>query len=261
MAQSLALALHELATNAAKYGSLLAPMGQVRLTWEVRSGNLVLDWSENDGPPVEPPSTSGFGSNLISASIGRLLNGTVNFDWRREGLHCTLSLPLGEKPKLAERASSGLRPALRKQVVMAPHMLAGNRLLLAEDEVLVAIDIKDMLVELGFEVVGHCNRVSQALAIVTSNGVDAAVLDVNLGGELIYPVAECLMAKGVPFVFTTGYGAETIDQRFASYRVLQKPIRRQVLENAFAVGSGKSPLPSMPSPGAGPPRRVLAEVI
>jgi two-component SAPR family response regulator len=116
-------------------------------------------------------------------------------------------------------------------------MLVGNRLLLAEDEALVAIDIKDMLVELGFEVVGPCNKVTQALAVVTNHDVDAAILDVNLGGELIYPVADCLIAKGVPFVFTTGYGAEAIDDRFASYRVLQKPIQRRALENAFVTSS------------------------
>jgi PAS domain S-box-containing protein len=242
-AQSLALALHELATNAAKYGPLSAPMGQVSLVWEVRSGNLVLDWLETGGPPVEPPSTQGYGSRLINASVEELLSGAATFDWRRNGLHCTLSVPLGGKLTPAEGASRRLAPPLHKQMVTVPPMLAGNRLLLAEDEALVAIDIKDLLVELGFEVVGPYSKVGEALAAVNNHDLNAAILDVNLGGELIYPVAERLMDKGVPFVFSTGYGAEVIDDRFASYHVLQKPIQRQALENAFATASRISSRP------------------
>lgn len=241
IAQSLALALHELATNAAKYGPLSAPMGQVRITWDVRSENLVLEWSETGGPPVEPPSTKGYGSGLINASIGYLLNGAASFDWRRDGLRCTLSVPLGDKMKLA-RTSDGLPPPLQKQAVMVPQTLVGNRLLLAEDEALVALDIKDMLIELGFEVVGPYCKVREALAAVTNHHVDAAILDVNLGGELIYPVAERLMAKGVPFMFMTGYGAEAIDERFAHCQVLQKPIQRQVLQN-IVRGPHQGPVP------------------
>jgi PAS domain S-box-containing protein len=234
-AQSVALVLHELVTNAAKYGSLSAPTGRVRLIWEIRSGNLVLDWSETGGPSVEPPSKMGYGSTLINASIEHLLTGAATFDWRRDGLHCTLSVPLGDKPKLAERGNSDLPTPLREQSVTVPQMLAGNRLLLVEDEVLVAMAIKDMLIELGFEVVGAYNRVTEAFAVAANQDIDAAILDVSLGGELIYPVADCLVAKDVPFVFITGYGAEAIDARFASYRVLQKPIQRQVLQNAFVV--------------------------
>ena len=98
--------------------------------------------------------------------------------------------------------------------------------------------LKDMLTELGFEVVGACSKVTEALAVVTNQDVSAAVLDVNLGDELSYPVADGLVAKGVPFVFITGYGVEAIESRFAHCRVLQKPIQRQMLQNTFIVGSG-----------------------
>ena len=238
IAQALTLALHELATNAVKYGSLSAPAGWVRLTWEIRSGNLVLDWLEIGGPPVEPPTSTGYGSEVISASIERQLDGAVTYDWRRDGLHCTLSVPLDGKLKPVERANGGQPTPLREQAVAVPQILVGNRLLLVEDEALVAMALKDMLTELGFEVVGAFNKVTEALAVVTNQDVNAAVLDVNLGGELIYPVADSLVAKGVPFVFITGYGAEAIDGRFASYRVLQKPIQRQMLQNTFIVDSG-----------------------
>jgi len=207
----------------------------------------VLDWLEIGGPPVEPPLTKGYGTKFINATIGRQLGGAATFDWRREGLHCTLSVPLDDKLKLAERANGGLPTPLPEQAVAVPQIV-GNRLLLVEDEALVAMALKDMLTELGFEVVGACSKVSEALAVVTNQDVSAAVLDINLGDELSYPVADSLVAKGVPFVFITGYGAEAIEGRFATCRVLQKPIQRQMLQNAFIVGSG------------GPSRRTLDAV-
>ena len=216
---------------------LVGASGMGKAYLEIWSGNLVLDWLEIGGPPVEPPTSTGYGSEVISASIERQLDGAVTFDWGRDGLHCTLSVPLDDKLKPAERANGGQPTPLREQVVAIPQILVGNRLLLVEDEALVAMALKDMLTELGFEVVGAFNKVTEALAVVT-NHVNAAVLDVNLGGELIYPVADSLVAKGVPFVFITGYGAEAIDGRFASYRVLQKPIQRQMLQNTFIVDFG-----------------------
>ena len=122
-AQSLALALYELTTNAAKYGPLSVPAGWVRLTWEIQSGNLVLDWLEIGGPPVEPPLTKGYGTKFINATIGRQLGGAATFDWRRDGLHCTLSVPLDDKLKLAERANGGLPTPLREQAVAVPQIV------------------------------------------------------------------------------------------------------------------------------------------
>ena len=114
-----------------------------------------------------------------------------------------------------------------------------NRVLIAEDEALVAIMMEDLAVEFGWSVVGPFAKASDALAAAKSDNIDAAVLDVNLGGESVYPVADVLAARGVPFVFTTGYGAESIDRRFARTPILQKPIDRNVLEQVFS-GKGMS---------------------
>jgi len=110
-----------------------------------------------------------------------------------------------------------------------------------EDEALVAIAMKDMLVELGFEVFGAYGKTADALAAANDHSVNAAVLDVNLGGELVYPVADFLVAKGIPFVFVTGYGAGTIEPRFAHVPVLPKPIERQALHGVFVVGTAREP--------------------
>jgi CheY-like chemotaxis protein len=93
--------------------------------------------------------------------------------------------------------------------------------------------------------VGPFSRIAEALPVAKSDDLEAAVLDINLNGELVYPVAEALVTRGVPVVFVTGYGAESIDDRFAEVPVLQKPIERQVLESFFAVKANSSLQPDL----------------
>jgi PAS domain S-box-containing protein len=240
-AQALALALHELATNAAKYGALSAAAGKVRLNWELEPDQLVLQWSETGGPPVSAPCSEGYGTRVIGASIERQLGGRAAFDWRPEGLHCVLSLPraAGKTPALL---GEGGRAGLDRDVA-APARVVAGRVLLVEDEALVAMMMRDVLLELGLSVAGPFCTPGEAVAAAHDDGVDAAILDVNLGGELIYPVADTLAARGVPFVFVTGYGAESIDGRFAHVPILQKPIERTVLQHLFvAPGNGSAGL-------------------
>ena len=90
-------------------------------------------------------------------------------------------------------------------------VVAGNRIMIVEDEALVAMALRESLDELGFSVLGPFSRISEAMIALRNNRIDAAVLDVNLGGELIYPLADVLAADHVPFVFITGYGAEEIE--------------------------------------------------
>ena len=91
-AQAVAVILHELATNASKYGALSDMKGQVRLTWShAADGQLVLRWTEFDGPSVSAPERRGFGSRLIEGTIGQL-GGNACFDWRSEGLVCEIRL-------------------------------------------------------------------------------------------------------------------------------------------------------------------------
>jgi PAS domain S-box-containing protein len=90
-AQAVAVTLHELATNAAKYGALSATKGQIELKWSHEAGQLILRWMEMDGPAVEMPTRQGFGSRVINGMIGPL-KGKVSFEWRPEGLICEISL-------------------------------------------------------------------------------------------------------------------------------------------------------------------------
>jgi two-component sensor histidine kinase/DNA-binding response OmpR family regulator len=233
-AQTLALAIHELATNAAKYGALSSSAGQIRLKWDLNHSGLRLEWTESGGPRVAPPIARGYGTRVVTASVEGQLDGRAVFEWRSEGLRCTMSIPPGEKMALAERQLNGNGHRHVEDDVKSSPAPFGNRMLIAEDEALVAIMMEDLAVELGWSVVGPFAKAADALAAAKDDDIQAALLDVNLGGESVYPVADALTARGVPFVFTTGYGAESIDRRFASTPILQKPIDRHVLEQVFS---------------------------
>jgi CheY-like chemotaxis protein len=107
---------------------------------------------------------------------------------------------------------------------------AGLRILLVEDEAMVAMIIEDTLSDLGCEVVGPIATVARACEAAATERVNGAFLDVNLRGELVYPVAEALTARGVPFAFVTGYGESGIDARYRSAPVLTKPFLPEAVE-------------------------------
>jgi PAS domain S-box-containing protein len=232
-AQTLALALHELSTNAAKYGALSVMSGHVRLTWELHPERLVLHWVESDGPPARQPASPGFGIRVIGASIERQLDGEAKFDWRPEGLHCILSIPRSDKITPLGRQAAGQRAHGDDKPLLPLRLETGNRVLLVEDEVLVAMMMRDILTELGFAVVGPFSRLPEAMVAAVHEEIDAGIIDVNLGGEFIYPVADVLVARQVPFVFVTGYGVESIDRRFGYVPIVKKPVQRQTLQRIF----------------------------
>jgi len=226
MAQGLALALHELATNAAKHGALSSVLGKVSLSWQLRPDFLVLQWIETGGPGVAAPSARSFGLKVIRTSIENQLNGKAAFDWSPQGMQCKLAIPL--------RDSAGLREARAASNRANPSdALSGRRVLLVEDEALVAMMIQECLTESGHSVIGPISRAADALQAAKEIDYDAAILDINLGDGMAYPVADIVAARGVPFVFVTGYEADTIEDRFSHVRILQKPIERQMLQGLF----------------------------
>jgi PAS domain S-box-containing protein len=233
-AQTLALALHELSTNAAKYGALSVMSGRVELTWQIERDNLVLHWSEHGGPATQQPATPGFGIRVISASIERQLDGEARFDWRPEGLRCSLLVPCGDAIGQQARPPGAHHAAGENRHPLPLRLERGGRVLLVEDEILVAMMMRDMLAELGFIVVGPFSRLSEAMVAAVHDEIDAGIIDVNLGGEFVYPVADVLAARQIPFVFVTGYGVESIERRFGDVAIVKKPVQRQSLQKVFA---------------------------
>lgn len=112
--------------------------------------------------------------------------------------------------------------------------LSSLKVLVVEDEALVSMLVEDMLTDLGCTVVGPAAEIEEALRLAGSADIDAALLDVNLGGRPIFPVADALKERGVPFAFASGYGEAGISDDHKGSAVLQKPFReadlRRVLE-------------------------------
>lgn len=250
-AQSLALALHELVTNAAKYGALSSVSGRVAVKWELKPGALSLHWSETGGPATSPPASPGFGTRIITASVQGQLGGEVVFDWRPDGLQCRLSVPRTDAIGPTNGNGGRDRRTGEESVAWREIAAEGNRVMILEDEALVAMALSESMTELGYSVVGPYSRIAEARAALKKHELDAAILDINVGGDMVYPLADILIASKVPFIFVTGYGAEGIDRRFANIPVLQKPIEREALQSIFRprVGPAIQPLPAVSAVG------------
>ncbi len=112
-------------------------------------------------------------------------------------------------------------------------MSGARRVLVVEDEMIVALFIEDLLAELGHEVAGVVSRLDDAMARAGDNSFDLAILDVHLAGKEVFPFADALASRGVPFIFATGYGEQGIPQRFRQRPTLQKPFRPDELADTI----------------------------
>jgi CheY-like chemotaxis protein len=233
--------VHELATNAAKYGALSVLQGEVAIGWTLDESGLRLVWIERGGPRTESPTTTGFGTSMIAASVRSHLSGDVAFDWRPEGLVCSIDLPLSCVVQAQETLRGIDRPVRAAQEPSGS--LERRRVLLVEDEPLVGMMMKDILANLGLDVTGPVASLSAAMAFADQE-FDAAVLDVNLDGELVYPLAEPLTSRGARLIFVTGYEPASISAPYRGWPVLQKPIEpellKEALRNAFENGGRRA---------------------
>ena len=228
--QAISLILHELTTNAAKYGALSQPAGAIRITWsEMTAGGVLIEWSEHSSAHVSEPTRRGFGSRLIAATLGHQIEGEIKTVWRPEGvLHKIL---LGPAALAAIPRQKGQTNA---SAIVNAGSISGKRVLIVEDEALIALSLEEMAQDAGGEVVGPASNVDEALSIIENNSIDMALLDFNLGGETSLPIADALRLRGVPFTFLTGYNFIPDDaDSICAIRFLNKPIRQCEITKAL----------------------------
>jgi two-component sensor histidine kinase/DNA-binding response OmpR family regulator len=225
-AQTVGLALHELATNAAKYGALSCADGRVAVGWSIDGSTLHFTWEESGGPHVEPPARSGFGTKIIQASLNEQKGDSVRFEWDPLGLKCTIQVQCGDAVAKLQRAPG-------TEISANDIVSLRSRALVVEDEALVGMFTCDCLEELGYAIVGPFATMLEAEDAAEREDFDCAVLDVNLVGRPVYPLAERLSAMNIPFVFVTGYGRESINPKFSRAPVLQKPFAKEALAAAM----------------------------
>ncbi len=209
-AQSLALALHELATNAVKYGALSVPEGIVHITWSGAQGNgldaVKLIWKESHGPLVKEPAATGFGLTAIKA-VASELGATLELQFHPGGVEYAFEGPFGRAIKGA--AVSSIRTGTA--TVTVPESNGRKlRILIVEDEAVVALQVKNDLEAAGHKVVALATNLMQGLQLADSSEIDVAFLDVRLGDDLSTAVAENLLKRGIPFAFGTGFEDDSV---------------------------------------------------
>ena len=229
--QSLSLLFHELATNAVKHGALGHEDGLVKIAWSLGAESLTVQWTERGGPRVKEPAEEGFGSRLLRQVSGRQLNAQIDFHWDPAGLRVEVKLPA---ELFMREVASGKNAEADGTLQPEPgNRVSHRKILLVEDEELVALELSAELSRLGWAIVGPAATLAEAQALL-SNHFDAAVLDVNLRGHPIYPVAEQLEKLRVPFVFCTGYEMVDPEGRFPNVPVIRKPAHPAAVSAALS---------------------------
>lgn len=229
-ALALSLALHELATNAAKYGAFSVATGHVAVNWQVREdGGLGLSWTETGGPPVVPPTRRGFGSSLIERALTLETGGRATIDYRPGGVVCDVVLPRASLVELSARPVA--KPEPLKIEIPKDGMPTAPRLLVVEDSYLLILTLENMCEDLGWQIVGPASRLDEAMEMARTGTFDAALLDVNLAGKMSWGVADVLTARGIPFAFCTGYDqTDMLPDHLAGSLVVAKPYRLDDVE-------------------------------
>ncbi|MCH8686568.1 response regulator [Pedomonas mirosovicensis] len=228
MALHLALVLHELTTNAHKYGAFSTPHGRVDLTWTLETGSIRMSWVESGGPTVKPPTRHGFGTSLIERSL-RAMGGQAKATYGADGAQWLFTVPLalqpdqpaGTQPSPAGTGDEGF--ALPGDAAGEPSGIAGKRFIVIEDEPLVALELTALLEDAGARVVGTAGTAEQAIRLIETAAPDGALLDANLHGQAVDEIASELTRRHVPFLFVSGYGREHLPRDFSHVAVVGKP--------------------------------------
>jgi len=241
------LVLHELASNAAKYGALSTSVGQLVVRWYESKGGLSIHWKETNGPPVTVPQHRGFGMDLIERSIVYEFGGESTLSFEPNGVHVTFWLPSNlvrwqaksSLPQATEQDRVG--PTIAEPTTTAVDKNADKKtgaVLVVEDNMLLATEMERTLRQLGFLQIESAPSVDSAIALIrqrtlTNSLYRVGVLDIDLKQETSFEIAIALQAQAIPFVFVTGHDLENLEMPASLEDIpkLQKPVSLFSLEN------------------------------
>jgi PAS domain S-box-containing protein len=216
-AQTVGMAMHELATNSAKYGALSNETGSVEISWklvqEKEERGFAMSWIERGGPRVVPPTRRGFGQRVAKTIVESELAGQVKLDYLESGLEWTLCCSLAA---IGFAVASPTPP----QAAPAPSVAV----LVVEDDALLALYLADSLEAAGYEIVGPAASVAHALKLLGQRDLCLAILDINLGAETSEPVAQSLQEREVPFISISGFSRSQQPPIFQNSPFLSKPV-------------------------------------
>lgn len=234
---TLALVVHELVTNSCKYGAL-SDGGDVTVDLELNAASdLEIRWRESGGPAVIPPTRRGFGSVIIERTVPFDLQGKAEVRYPVTGFEADFVIPAVH---LASSASLPLPPVLVPLGAMPQNavdtLLAGKTVLLLEDNMIVALEAEDTLLDLGAHAVWAASTLREAEAIIAREPIDLAMLDINIGLDTSLDLAAGLSERGVPFIFASGYGDDVrLSEGQAAVPILKKPYDGEQIRRAMAA--------------------------
>lgn len=231
---TMALVVHELVTNSTKYGSLSGD-GIVSIKWHRNQDtDLIFIWQESGGPPVSKPTRKGFGTTIIDRSVPYDLGGSAEIHYNADGVHAKFRIPARH---VSERRNFQGKPikllsVKDHHVQIKPDLLVGLSVLLVEDSLIIALDAEDILTRYGADI-ATASTPDAAHDTLDDLRPDFAILDINLGDQTSFGIADRLHDMGVPFFFASGYGEQA--QLPADHRarmVVQKPYTTQNIARA-----------------------------
>ncbi|WFL78256.1 HWE histidine kinase domain-containing protein [Altererythrobacter arenosus] len=234
----LALVMHEMVTNSAKYGSLCDRRGTlaIDLTRD-KDGDLRIAWRESGGPEVREPTRRGFGSTIIERSIPFELKGEAQVRYERSGLEADFLIP-ARYIGTATEEDEPFEPDTKAPASRPASGAAGQvpeRVLVVEDSMIIALDTQECLKLLGVPHVETVGSVAAALDAISAARPDFAIVDYNLGNETSDRVLEKLRELGVSHVLATGYGEKPIDgSDDTMLGVITKPYGKAEIERALS---------------------------
>ncbi len=222
------MVVHELTTNAVKHGGLRSEDGSVRITWREQENEhgpvLIFEWLESTPDPGSPGQT-GFGSRLIDQLVEYELQGDIERRFTPAGLQCLIRIPL-------TTSAVELHPLFDE----TPDAAGRARVLIVEDSLPLAMSMREDLEGLGYSVIGPAGTLSRAMRLADHERPAAAVLDVNLGDEKVYPLARKLRDEGVPILLVTGYESADLPGDLRDLPLLNKPIAVNRIEQFLEQG-------------------------
>ncbi len=231
---TMALVIHEMVTNAAKYGALTDRSGKISIDLRIQDdGALQIEWREIGGPPVQAPSRQGFGTTIIEKTIPYELKGTVKTRYLMTGFEADIMIPSIAISDIQEVVADDSLSVMDNNESRSIN-LSGD-VLVVEDNMVIALDASDILKDNGADNVHMSGSVADALAVLEANTITFALLDVNLGDQTSLPVAQVLADRNIPFVLATGYGdTESITASYPPAIIAKKPFTAESLVTAIS---------------------------
>ncbi len=228
-----ALTIHELMTNSAKYGALSCEAGRVDISIAQTQAGVALDWKESGGPPVTPPKDDGFGTTLISKAVPYELGGHCDIWFEPDGVRVSMLLPSDILDVPSELPEFVQGPETSDALVSTklPEELMATRVLVVEDNFMVATEMSYLLEDIGFSNVETAPNAAEAAKKMTKHAPKLAILDINLGhGSTSAELASTLTDQGVAIVFVTGYRERArLSNDLAQWPVVLKPVTNHEL--------------------------------